>query len=41
MKLTMPEGLGLVGAVIVGASLVLGSHAAQSKPAERIGRIDS
>ncbi|MFI5456411.1 MAG: M56 family metallopeptidase [Isosphaerales bacterium] len=31
MKLTMPEGLGLLGAVIVGASVVLGSHAAQPK----------
>jgi len=29
MKLTMPEGLGLLGAVLVGASVVLGSQAAQ------------
>jgi len=33
MKLTMPEGLGLVGAVIVGVSLMLGSQAGQSKRA--------
>ena len=32
MKLTMPEGLGLLGAVIVGVSLVLGSQAAPPKP---------
>ena len=30
MKLTMPEGLGLLGVVIVGTSLVVGSQAAQS-----------
>ena len=29
MKLTMPEGIGLVGAVIVGTSLVFGLQAAQ------------
>ena len=33
MRLTMPEGLGVLGAVIVGASLVLGSRAAQQQPA--------
>ena len=33
MKLTMPEGLGLLGAVIVAALLVLGSHAAPPKTA--------
>jgi beta-lactamase regulating signal transducer with metallopeptidase domain len=33
MKLTMPEGLGLLGAVIVAALLMLGSHAAPPKPA--------
>jgi beta-lactamase regulating signal transducer with metallopeptidase domain/tetratricopeptide (TPR) repeat protein len=33
MKLTMPEGLGVLSAVIVGASLVLGSHAAGPQPA--------
>ena len=33
MKLTMPEGLGLVGAVIVGASLVFGLQAAQPQAA--------
>ena len=32
MKLTMPEGLGLLGAVIVGVSLIVGSQAAQPKP---------
>jgi beta-lactamase regulating signal transducer with metallopeptidase domain len=32
MKLTMPEGLGLMSAVIVGVSLVLGSQAAPPKP---------
>jgi beta-lactamase regulating signal transducer with metallopeptidase domain/tetratricopeptide (TPR) repeat protein len=32
MKLTMPEGLGLVGAVIIAASLVLGLRAAQPQP---------
>ena len=32
MKLTMPEGLGLLGAVIVGASLVFGLQAAQPEP---------
>ena len=31
MKLTMPEGLGLLGAVIVGASVVFGSQAAQPR----------
>ena len=31
MKLTMPEGLGLLGAILVGMSLLLGSHAAQPK----------
>ena len=36
MKLTMPEGLGLLGAVVVGVLLVLGSQAAQpSWPANR------
>ena len=34
MKLTMPEGIGLVGAVIIGASLVFGLQAAQP-PAAR------
>ena len=34
MKLTMPEGLGLLGAVIVGVLLVLGSHAAPPKPTD-------
>ena len=34
MKLTMPEGLGLLGAVVVGASLVLGSQGAQTKPVD-------
>jgi len=33
LKLTMPEGLGLLGMVIVGAALALGSHAGQPKPA--------
>jgi beta-lactamase regulating signal transducer with metallopeptidase domain/tetratricopeptide (TPR) repeat protein len=33
MKLTMPEGLGLLGAVIVAALLMLGSHAAPPKTA--------
>jgi len=33
MKLTMPEGLGVLGAAVVGASLVLGSQAAQPQPA--------
>ena len=33
MKLTMPEGLGLLGAVMVVALLVLGSHAALPKTA--------
>jgi len=33
MKLTMPEGLGLLGAVIVGAALALGSQAGQPRPA--------
>jgi beta-lactamase regulating signal transducer with metallopeptidase domain len=33
MKLTMPEGLGLLGAVMVAALLMLGSHAAQPKTA--------
>jgi len=33
MTLTMPEGLGVLGAVIVGVSLVLGSQAAQPQPA--------
>jgi len=33
MKLTMPEGLGLLGAVIVGTALALGSQAGQPKPA--------
>jgi beta-lactamase regulating signal transducer with metallopeptidase domain/tetratricopeptide (TPR) repeat protein len=33
MRLTMPEGLGVLGAVIVGASLMLGSQAAQRQPA--------
>ena len=32
MKSTMPEGIGLVGAVIVGISLALGSQAASPKP---------
>ena len=32
MKLTMPEGLGLLGAAIVVVSVVLGSHAAPPKP---------
>jgi beta-lactamase regulating signal transducer with metallopeptidase domain len=32
MKLTMPEGLGLLGALVVGASLILGSQGAQTKP---------
>ena len=35
MKLTMPEGLGLLGAVIVGVSLVLGSQASPpTRPGE-------
>ena len=34
MKLTMPEGLGLLGAVVVGVSLVLGSQAAQTRPVD-------
>ncbi len=33
MKLTMPEGLGVLVAVIVGVSLALGSQAAPPKPA--------
>ena len=33
MKLTMPEGVGLVGALVVGVSLVLGTQAAPPKPA--------
>ena len=33
MKLTMPEGLGVLGAVIVGVSLAFGLQAAQPKPA--------
>ena len=33
MKLTMPEGLGLLGAVVVGASLAFGLQAAQPKAA--------
>jgi beta-lactamase regulating signal transducer with metallopeptidase domain len=33
MKLTIPEGIGVLGAVSVLASLVLGSHAAQVQPA--------
>ena len=33
MKLTMPEGVGLVGALLVGVSLVLGTQAAPPKPA--------
>ena len=33
MKLTMPEGLGLLGAVVVGALLLLGSQAAPPQPA--------
>jgi beta-lactamase regulating signal transducer with metallopeptidase domain len=33
MKVTMPEGLGLLGALVVGASLILGSQGAQTKPA--------
>ncbi|MGP0065221.1 MAG: M56 family metallopeptidase [Isosphaeraceae bacterium] len=32
MKLTMPEGLGLAGAMLVGVSLVLGIQAAPPKP---------
>ena len=32
MKLTMPEGLGLLGAVVVGTSLALGVCAAQPEP---------
>jgi hypothetical protein len=32
MKLTMPEGLGLLGGLIVGVSLILVSQAAQTKP---------
>ena len=32
MKLTMPEGLGLVGALLAGASLVFGLQAAQLRP---------
>ncbi len=32
MKLTLPEGLGLLGTLIVGTSLVLGLHAAQPEP---------
>jgi beta-lactamase regulating signal transducer with metallopeptidase domain len=34
MKLTMPEGLGLLGALVVGASLILGSQGAQTKPVD-------
>jgi hypothetical protein len=34
MKLSVPEGLGLLGAVVVGASLLLGSQAAQTKMAD-------
>ncbi len=34
MKLTMPEGLGLVGAMLVGLTLVLGTQAAPPKSAE-------
>ena len=33
MKLTMPEGLGVLSAVVAGILLVLGSQAAQPKPA--------
>jgi beta-lactamase regulating signal transducer with metallopeptidase domain len=33
MKLTMPEGVGLVGAMLVGVSLVLGTQAGPPKPA--------
>ena len=32
MKLTMPEGIGLLGAVIVGTSLVFAAQAAQQEP---------
>ena len=32
MKLTMPEGLGFLGAVVMGVLLVLGSHAAPPAP---------
>jgi beta-lactamase regulating signal transducer with metallopeptidase domain len=38
MKLTMPEGLGMLGAVIVGVSLMLSSQGAQSKPANELKR---
>ncbi|HZW35036.1 MAG TPA: M56 family metallopeptidase [Isosphaeraceae bacterium] len=33
MKLTMPEGIGLVGALLAGIALALGTHAAPPKPA--------
>ena len=41
MKLTMPEGLGLLGAVVAGVSLVLELQAAARQSTWRSGRIDS
>ena len=41
MKLTMPEGLGLLGAVVVGVLLVLGSHAAPPAPVGESEDVDS
>jgi beta-lactamase regulating signal transducer with metallopeptidase domain len=38
MKLTMPEGLGMLSAVVVGVSLMLSSQGAQSKPADGLKR---
>ena len=32
MKMTMPEGLGLLGAVAVGGLLILGSHGTLTRP---------
>jgi beta-lactamase regulating signal transducer with metallopeptidase domain len=34
MKLTMPEGIGLLGAVVLGVIMMLGSQAAQTGPAD-------
>jgi beta-lactamase regulating signal transducer with metallopeptidase domain len=38
MKPTMPEGLGMLSAVVVGVSLMLSSQGAQSKPADELKR---
>jgi hypothetical protein len=39
MKLTMPEGLGMLGAVFVGVTVVFGSQGAQAKPSDDLQRI--